>query len=523
MMRSTIIIFLTAFFYAQNAAAQHPNILVGTTNAPNEPAVCINPKNPQQVVAGANIDNVYYSADGGATWNQTPVSCPWGVWGDPVIGADTTGAFLFLHLSNPPPPGNWIDRIIAQKSSDGGQTWSEGSFMGLNDVKAQDKHWIATDWKTNALYVTWTQFDHYGSSAPTDSSIILFSKSLDGGASWSAAQRINQLAGDCLDSDLTAEGAVPAVGPNGEVFVAWSNRNKIWFDRSTDGGQTWLADDIFVSDQPGGWDYNIPGIYRANGLPVTVCDTSGGPYHGTIYINWTDQRNGEQDTDVWLAKSTDGGNSWSAPLRVNNDATNRQQFFTWMTVDQTTGWLWFVFYDRRHYSDNRTDVYMAVSKDGGATFHNFKVSESPFSPSEVYFFGDYTNVSALNNMVRPVWTRLEDNNLSVWTALVNPAVLVATQEPENAAAFFSLENPFPNPTSDATGFSFKLHRRSLVSLSMVDLQGSVRAHLIDHEWRDAGKYLEKIEPATLGISSGTYFLVLDVDGLMARRKVLFLK
>lgn len=326
-----------------------------------------------------------------------------------------------------------------------------------------------------------------------------------------------------MDSDLTAEGAVPAAGPNGEVFVAWSNRNKIWFDRSTNGGETWLADDIFVSDQPGGWDYAIPGIYRANGLPVTVCDTSGGPYHGAIYINWTDQRNGEQDTDVWLAKSTDGGNSWSAPLRVNNDATDRQQFFTWMTVDQTTGWLWFVFYDRRHYSDNRTDVYMAVSKDGGATFHNFKVSESPFSPSEAYFFGDYTNVSALNNMVRPVWTRLEDNNLSVWTALVNPDVLVATQEPENAAAFFSLENPYPNPTSDATGFSFRLHRRSLISLSLVDLQGSARARLIDREWREAGKYLEKTAPAALGISSGTYFLVLEVDGVIARRKVVFLK
>lgn len=186
MKRSTIVIFLTAFFYAQNAAAQHPNILIGTTNAPNEPSVCINPKNPQQVVAGANIDNVYFSNDGGATWNQTTVDCPWGVWGDPVIGADTTGAFLFLHLSNPPAPGKWIDRIIAQKSTDGGQTWSAGSFMGLNGAKAQDKHWIATDWKTNALYVTWTQFDNYGSSAPTDSSIILFQKA------WTAANRGRQ-------------------------------------------------------------------------------------------------------------------------------------------------------------------------------------------------------------------------------------------------------------------------------------------------------------------------------------------
>lgn len=507
----------------QTAQAQHPNVLVGDNNAPNEPSICINPKNPLQVVVGANIDNVYYSSDGGASWTQTPVNCPWGVWGDPVIGTDTTGAFLFLHLSNPPNPGNWIDRIIAQKSSDGGQTWSSGSFMGLNGSKAQDKHWIATDWKTNALYVTWTQFDQYGSNATTDSSVILFSKSTNGGASWSAAKRLNKLAGDCIDSDFTAEGAVPAVGPNGQVYVAWSNRNKIWFDRSLDGGNTWLAEDILVSDQPGGWDYSIPGISRANGLPIVTCDTSGGAQHGTIYLNWSDQRNGANNTDVWLAKSTDGGNSWSAPIRVNDDSGTRHQFFTWMCIDQKTGWLWFVFYDRRNYTGNQTDVYMAVSKDGGASFKNFKVSESPFTPSSDYFFGDYTNVVAHDNMVRPIWTRLEGNSLSVWTALVNPDVLVSAAEPmANPESAFTAENPYPNPFSETLGFSFKLQHRAMVSLSLLDLQGRVRAHLIDREWRSMGKYLEKIEAEQLGISPGTYFILLEVDGKIARRKVVLI-
>jgi BNR/Asp-box repeat len=331
-----LFIFTVLCFFQNAAFAQHTNVLAGTDNSPNEPSICINPKNTQQLVAGANLNNLYYSHDGGATWTQTPVTSPWGIWGDPVIGVDTAGAFFYLHLSNPP-TGNWIDRIIAQKSTDGGVTWSGGSFMGLNGTKAQDKHWIATDRQTNTLYVTWTQFDDYGSSNPADSSVILFSKSTDGGETWSPALRISELAGDCLDSDDTAEGAVPCVGPAGEVYVAWSNRNKIWFDRSTDGGETWLGNDVFVSGQPGGWDYAIPGIYRANGLPVTVCDLSGGPHHGTIYINWTDQRNGEDDTDVWLSKSTDGGDTWSTPVRINDDAPGRQQFFTWMAVDQVTG------------------------------------------------------------------------------------------------------------------------------------------------------------------------------------------
>lgn len=522
-MKRTTLLLLCCYVLAQHKAfAQHPNVLIGTNNAPNEPSICINPKNPQQVVAGANISSVYRSNDGGLNWQLTPVSCSWGIWGDPVISVDTTGAFFYLHLSNPPSPGNWIDRIIAQKSTDGGATWPQESFMGLNGTKAQDKHWIATDWANNNLYVTWTQFDNYGTSAATDSSVIMFAKSTDGGASWSPAKRISQLAGDCVDSDDTAEGAVPAVGPNGQVYVAWANRSKIWFDRSLDGGNTWLDNDIFVGEQPGGWDYGIPGIYRANGLPVTACDTSGGAYNGTIYVNWTDQRNGEDDTDVWLSKSTDGGNTWSPAIRVNDDTNNRQQFFTWMTIDQTNGWLWFVFYDRRNYTDINTDVYMALSTDGGATFQNFKISESPFAPSSVFFFGDYTNVSAHNNIVRPIWTRLDGNGLSVWTAIVNPDVLVATKEPQPLVeSIFSTEDPYPNPFSEHLGFSFKLRRHALVSLLLLDLQGNIRSRLIDHEWRGAGKYLEKIDARQQGLTPGAYFILLDIDGKTERKKIVF--
>ena len=132
------------------------------------------------------------------------------------------------------------------------------------------------------------------------------------------------------------------------------------FDKSTNGGTTW-GTDVFVSSIPGGWDYSIPGISRANGLPITACDTSQSPFNGNIYINWSDQRNGTGNTDIFLSKSTDGGNTWSAVKKVNDDNTTRHQFFTWMTIDQTTGILYFVFYDKRNTSNNLTDVYMARS------------------------------------------------------------------------------------------------------------------------------------------------------------------
>ncbi len=311
-----------------------------------------------------------------------------------------------------------LDRIVIQKSTDGGKTYNDGSHTGIRHPKDQDKHWLVVDPKTNTIYCTWTEFDKYDSKKPEDHSRILFSKSADGGASWSEALAINQFDGDCLDDDNTTEGAVPAAGPNGEVYVAWAWNNKIWFDRSSDGGKTWLDQDIVVADQPGGWAMDIPGIQRCNGMPVLVCDLSDGPNRGTLYVNWADQRHGAGDTDIWLANSTDGGNTWSAPVRVNDDKKGRQQFFPWLAIDQTTGHLYVVFYDRRAHNDETTDVYVARSTDGGKTFENMKISKEPFKPNSFVFFGDYNHISAHAGMVRPIWTRLDKNELSVWTALM---------------------------------------------------------------------------------------------------------
>ncbi|MCD4663859.1 MAG: glycoside hydrolase, partial [Bacteroidales bacterium] len=321
--------------------AQHTNILVddvGSFMPPEEPTIIVNPKNTDELVAGSNIDNYYYSVDGGQSWSKGTLSSTYGVWGDPCVIVDTAGSFYFFHLSNPT-FGNWIDRIVCQKTDSPGGTWTDGTYMGLNGTKAQDKEWAIVDRTNNNIYVTWTQFDDYGSSNPNDKSDIHFSRSTDGGETWTEALRINEISGDCVDDDNTVEGAVPAVGPNGEIYVSWAGPEGIVFDKSLDQGNTWLDNDIFVNDMPGGWAMNISGISRCNGMPVTLCDLSNGPYNGTIYINWADQRNGDDDTDIWLSKSTDEGETWSDPVRVNNDPPGKQQFFTWMAIDQINGYI----------------------------------------------------------------------------------------------------------------------------------------------------------------------------------------
>ena len=387
-----------------------------------EPSIAISPKNPNIIVAGSILNRVYRSLDGGNTWSNEKIKSKLGVYGDPVIEADYNGNFHYGHLSNP--TGNaWVDeefldRIVVQSSYDDGATWSDGNSPGPNPPKDQDKEWIAVDPNDNALMMCWTEFDKYNSKAQEDRSRIVCSRSEYKSDTWSSPITISQYEGDCLDSDFTTEGAVPAIDNKGNVYVSWAFDNKIYFDKSTDKGKTWMNEDKVIAAQPGGWDFMIEGISRSNGFPVTKVDLSDGPNQGTIYVNWADQRNGATDTDIWLSKSTDKGSTWTAPIRVNNDPAGNQQFFTWMDVDPITGYIYVVFYDRRNHIDTKTDVYLAYSTDGGTTFTNTKISEAPFTPNELVFFGDYNDISAYDGHVRPIWTRLEGLKLSVWTALV---------------------------------------------------------------------------------------------------------
>jgi hypothetical protein len=496
------------------------NIMINDQGFPNEPSIMMDPLHPNVIIAAANINQYYISLDTGRTWSVRSLQSSHGVWGDPAIAVDIHSDFYFFHLSNPS-SGNWIDRIVCQKTTDNGETWNDGSYTGLNGTKAQDKQWFAIDRTDNTIYLTWTQFDVYGSKNPLDSSAILFSKSTDAGLTWSPALRINKISGDCIDSDNTVEGAVPAVGPNGEVYVSWAGPEGIVFDRSLDKGSTWLANEIHVDPMPTGWDYTIPGIYRANGLPVTTCDLSNSPYRGTIYINWSDQRNGSDDTDIFLAKSTDGGNTWSGPIRVNDDAPGKQQFFTWMTIDQTTGYLYFVFYDRREHEDESTDVYMAFSKDGGQTFINRRISESPFQPNAGVFFGDYTNITAHNGIVRPIWTRFQKGKLSIWTHLASEKDFTTSVSPVSDSSKSLGFESYPNPSSDEIYVSYKLHTRSVVNLSLLDTKGNVIKRIIKDEKKGYGKYVERIDPSKIGILSGVYFLQLKVDDtVMTTRQVI---
>ncbi len=516
------IVFL--FLFASSGEARPPTIEVNnpTTYDAEEMTVAINPADPSNLAAGANLRYHFRSIDGGETWIQNQLSSSLGVAGDPVVIYDAAGNLYYAHLSNPA-GGSWLDRIVVQKSTDGGISWTDGVGVGLNGAADQDKQWLAAD-RTGSphhgnIYMSWTEFDTYGTSNAADSTRILFVRSVDEGESFSAPLRISDRGGNCIDSDETVEGAVPAVGPDGQVYIAWSGHDVIQFDRSLDAGLT-FGQDIFVADQPGGWDFALPGVWRANGMPITACDVSQSSFRGRVYVLFSDQRNGIDDTDVFLCYSDDEGLNWSLPSRVNDDVGTNHQFFPWLSVDPSTGYLYVVFYDRRNTGDVATEVYVAVSSNGGASFTNIKVSDSPFTPWDSVFFGDYIGIDAWNGTAYAVWMRMDEGDLSVRAARLDSPASVGDDFRPTVRTVQLMQMP-ANPVTSQTRIRFTMYNDAPVQLAIYDLRGRLVRELVA-EFRSEGSYSELWDGTNRfgsPVPSGVYLCRLQAGRDVVTRKV----
>lgn len=514
------------------APAQYPNVQVSNPVSPDpeEVTIAINPANPLNIAAGANITYYYFSIDGGYTWFEGRLTSSLGVFGDPAVTFDANGDLYYSHLSWPSGTGDdWLDRIVVQKSTDGGVSWSDGAGVGLNPPKDQDKEWMAVD-RTygayhNNIYMAWTEFDNIGSGDPADSTRILFSRSTNHGASWAAPVRVSDMGGNCIDSDGTVEGAVPAVGPGGEVYLSWAGHELIYFDKSLDGGVTWGQDQV-IATQPGGWDFPVHGIYRCNGFPVTLCDVSSSPYRGHVYIVWSDKRNGALDTDVFFIKSTDGGTTWTSPVSPVAETVTRHQFFPWATIDPVTGYIYIAFYDRRYTTRDSTEVFVAMSQDGGGSWTDFRVSESKFVPDPTVFFGDYINIAALNGKVYPIWMRMDGGNLSVWMAHVEipvPTAIAFADVPLQPRV--RLHQNFPNPFNPVTRIEFDLSEAMDVTVDIFDVSGRFVANVASGRFESGPHEVgwDGIDRRGRQVSSGVYFCKLTAGDRSVTRKMTLLK
>ncbi|MBI3950337.1 MAG: exo-alpha-sialidase [Acidobacteria bacterium] len=183
---------------------------------------------------------------------------------------------------------------------------------------------------------------------------------------------------------------------------------------------------IGVVDPDTGRRFLNGGIRTPFTYPTMAVDTSNGPRRGTLYLVWADGRNA--DADIMFSHSTDGGQTWSSPVRINDDpmGNGKDQFFPWISVDSTNGNIVVMFYDRRNNSENLiVDVYTTRSTDGGATFEpNFQVNTESFNPMNVGavfldpLIGDYNGLVTYGNTAYPVWTDTRQGSQDIFGARV---------------------------------------------------------------------------------------------------------
>ncbi len=421
-MRSVYLIFVL-IACAAPVFAQFKNAVLqtGTSEGPSptDPSIAINPKNPKNMVATASPNYIYYTVDGGLAWRKTTIAYADGVEGNLVVIATSKGDFYLFHRSAFTTEKK-SNHLVCHVSGDGGQTWDEGSPIGQALGKALFNPVPAVDPKGN-LMLTFTQADTDQSSSECVSNIMMSTSG--NGKKWSKPFQLSQVQGNCKADVNTTRGAVPAVGGDDKLFATWSNQGKIFLDRSYDGGNLWLSNDIAITEQKGGPDLTIAGHPGAHGMPTLMIDnTPKGIARGSLYIVWADQRNGSDDADIWFMRSSNYGDNWTPPLRINNDGAGKQQFLPAMAIDQTTGFLYILYYDRRNADDLSTELYLAYSVDNGLKFSTVKISETPFTPEGN--LGTHLGIAAHKGIITPVWTRADEGKTSIVTALVKHEELV---------------------------------------------------------------------------------------------------
>ncbi len=410
----TIRAFILSLLLVTTLAAQQPALApklhVADINPQpgyfNEPAIAVNPKDPTQAVVAWQINaSAAYTTDGGRQWKTAEGTAPqdYRVSGDVSLAYDDKGhailcyiAFDKLGTTNYWAHNATRNGIFIRRSLDGGKTWEPKavtifSHDSTTGIPFEDKPWVVADPAgphAGNLYIGWTQF----TLAASD---LLFSRSTDGGLTWSKPIKLSSVSGLPRDDNGALEGFHAVTAPDGTLYTIWADRDGIMMAVSRDGGASFTKERRII--QTGPPYFGITGVSRSNGFPQIGLD----PKAGRIYVAWSDYTNG--DVDVFVASSADHGETWNAPARVNDDALHNgnDQFFQWMSVDPVSGAVNLVFYDRR--GDNaKATVTLARSVDGGKTFSNYTLDKDSFA-AEGDFLGDYLAIGAYGNKVFAAW------------------------------------------------------------------------------------------------------------------------
>ncbi len=345
------------------------NNIIG--DAGNEPSIAVDPVDRTRMAIGwRQFDTIAsdfrqagwgWSDDGGQTWTF-PGRIEAGVFrSDPVLRSDADGVFYYNSLTA---EGYdfWCHVYI---STDGGMTWDDGHY-----AEGGDKQWMAID-QTDGIgrgniYAHWTRSWSVCNGDFTDS--------YDGGYTFQ----------DCIEVPDNPQWGTSIVGPNGEVYVCGAGYGDFTVAMSST-----LQDPM----EPPAWDWqksvNLGGDQGFStgpnpggllGQAWIGVDRSGGPSHGNLYLCCSVDPGGSDPLDVMFSRSTDGGLTWSSPVRLNDDTGNAWQWFATMSV-APNGRIDVIWNDTRNDPGGYdSELYYTFSEDAGVTWSVNEVLTPAFDP-----------------------------------------------------------------------------------------------------------------------------------------------
>lgn len=503
-----------------NVNAQGQNI-VG--DAANEPSLAIDPTDSSRMVIGwrqfDTVNNNFrqagyaYSIDGGQSWTFPGVIDPGVFRSDPVLSSDAEGNFYYNSLTV-----NGSDFLCTVfKSTDGGATWDSGIF-----ARGGDKQWMIIDKTGGAgrghIYAYWTQ--SFSICFPG-----FFTRSTNNAASFE----------DCVEIPNQPFWGTLAIGPEGELYVAGAGGNNFVVAKSSN------AKD---SSQVVSWDFasivNLDGSISAFagsnspnpggllGQAWVAVDRSGGPYHGNVYLLCSVNRFSNPDPlDVMFARSTDGGLTWSAPLRVNDDpSTSAWQWFGTMSV-APNGRIDAVWLDTRDNPGSvHSSLYYSCSTDGGVSWSANERLSNAFNPHlgwpQQNKLGDYFDMISDDAGAHLAWANTFNGEQDIYYSYIQgpPVGIVHPHAAPEMAGSFSLSQNYPNPFNPGTRIAFSLSKAAQVAIEVFNIRGEKIATLLNQPLT-AGSY--DLEFDGSGLANGVYLYRMKVGNTAQVRKMLLIK
>jgi hypothetical protein len=422
LLSSTAAIFVLAALPVVLAGAATLSIaqVTSDSNRDAETAIATDPNASANVLAGwitreesGNACGYGVSSDGGQTWPTVGIvpgiqKGSGGTFddaGDSSVAFDQNGNAYYACLAfNSFPPGTGsAGTIFVSKSTNHGATWGDpvvaltGEDRPGNAVNVFEDHPFLTANPANGnLYLSETQFASFGKP------IIVFSRSTDGGATWSAPVQVSDRGGNTSFQD-----SYTATGQNASTiyltFGAFSkhslaNWDRIYIAKSTDGGLTFSKPQLLQQVTP--LPSPLPNApWRSDNTLWVAVDRS----NNQIYVNYSDYNAG--DADVKVMRVQDAGDHFDVQgiTNLNASESGSDQFFPFITV--APGGRVDVCYQDRSYAPGNSLIFTTCSSstDGGVSFTNQQVTTTGFDASNNTFIGDYNQQASTASLILPIF------------------------------------------------------------------------------------------------------------------------